>query len=80
MFVDQPKPGCGVRGHATALAQAPDALAPVAHVYDVDLSTARWQYTLGQPTTDLVLVLVLGLVYRAAAFALMVTINKRRQK
>ena len=56
------------------------ALAPAARVYDVALSTARWRYTLGRAGADLGLVFVLGLAYRAAAFALMVKLNVRKQR
>ena len=49
-------------------------------MYDVALSTARWRYTLGRAGADLGLVFVLGLAYRAAAFALMVKLNVRKQR
>mmetsp|Transcript_1234 Transcript_1234/g.2092 ORF Transcript_1234/g.2092 Transcript_1234/m.2092 type:complete len:187 (+) Transcript_1234:2-562(+) len=55
------------------------SIMPYQHIFLVEKTAHVWSYTLEQPTKDLMLVIIIGLVYRVVAFLCMTGLNKEKQ-
>ena len=50
------------------------------HIFDVDLGNSGFEYVLGRPTYDYLMMLVIGTGWRLLAFFGLVLINRDKQK
>ena len=55
------------------------AIEPYKGIYQVDKTAHVWSYTLNQESKDLVMVFIIGCIYRLIAFGCMVRLNREKQ-
>lgn len=55
------------------------AITPYEDIFLVDKTAHVWSYTLDETTKDLLMVLMIGIIYRVIAFICMTQLNKEKQ-